>query len=245
MPNYPPNNMQIFGQTLWTLLCSCPQLDCSLPWRHRTQSRLLSLWSTTMTFSVSFCSPSLQAPKRGRQVTILLCALRRMAPWQQHGPGRKTHAKRLQTFQIPGWRPLVLLLDCSRLQFWKCWKQLSSVLSLNCLEFINTTKRLTNSCQTTCNGDINISTNSLLGEILENVFADKTWLACEALHGTDPFIILSCWHWLSQSFSLCLQALIAEYSNNAPASQNINLEDGGNENTLEQTSKVTAKTLFF
>lgn len=110
MQKHLPKNMQIFGQSLWTLQLARPQLDCSPPWRHRTQSRLPSLWSTTMTFSVSFCSPSQQAPKRGRQVTMLLCALRRMAPWQRHGPGRKTHAKSLQTFQIPGWSPPARLL---------------------------------------------------------------------------------------------------------------------------------------
>lgn len=127
----------------------------------------------------------------------------------------------------------VLLLDCSRLQF----KVLTATVEFKLSWIHKHNKRLPNSCQATCNADINISTNFSLGEMQEKAFADRTWLACEAPHGTDPFIIPSCWHWPSQSFSLCLQALIAEYGNNAPASQNINLEVRGNENALAQTSE--------
>lgn len=60
-----------------------------------------------------------QAPKRGRQVTMLLCALRRMAPWHKclrwKLLGMGAHAKSLQAFQISGRLPLRLMQDFLRL----------------------------------------------------------------------------------------------------------------------------------
>lgn len=68
-----------------------------------------------MAFTVFLCDPSQQAPKRGRRVTMILCAPDVWHPGtdvllensQDDYPRQKLSTK------IPGWRPLGLMLDDS------------------------------------------------------------------------------------------------------------------------------------
>lgn len=71
-----------------------------MPWHHNRGH----CWRyITMTFSVFLCVPSQQAPKRGRRVTMLLCAPWRMASWHWCGPGK-----------FSGWIPVPKALEPSK-----------------------------------------------------------------------------------------------------------------------------------
>ena len=99
-----------------------PQLDHCLPWHH---IRELCWRYITMTFTVFLCDPSQQAPKRGRRVTMILCAPDVWHPGtdvvlensQDEQPCQKPSTKTL------GWRPLGLTLDDSGTRSAKRWKR--------------------------------------------------------------------------------------------------------------------------